>query len=68
MLIEPKTTPSTRWPKIVFGTGAALLVFLLAEWGFRYEPELFALLVLNALVPFLNKIPDLEISTLKKAA
>jgi Na+-translocating ferredoxin:NAD+ oxidoreductase RnfD subunit len=68
MLIEPKTTPSTRWPKAVFGAGAALLVFLLTEWGFRYEPELFALLVLNALAPLLNKIPDLKISTLKKTA
>jgi Na+-translocating ferredoxin:NAD+ oxidoreductase RnfD subunit len=66
MLIEPKTTPATRWPKIVFGAGAALLVFLLTEWGFRYEPELFALLVLNALVPLLNKIPDLKLKTAQK--
>jgi Na+-translocating ferredoxin:NAD+ oxidoreductase RnfD subunit len=47
----------------VFGAGAALLVFILTEWGFRYEPELFALLILNALVPFLNKIPDLKFKT-----
>lgn len=68
MLIEPKTTPPTLGPKIVFGAGAALLVFLFTEWGFRYEPELFALLVLNALVPFLNKIPNFEFSTPKKIA
>lgn len=66
MLIEPKTTPPTRWPKVAFGAGVALLVFLLTEGGFRYEPELFALLVLNALVPFLNKIPDFKFSTQKK--
>jgi Na+-translocating ferredoxin:NAD+ oxidoreductase RnfD subunit len=66
MLIEPKTTPPTLWPKIVFGAGTALLVFLLTEWGFRYEPELFALLVMNALVPFLNKIPNFKFSTPKK--
>ncbi len=66
MLIEPKTTPATRWPKITFGAGAALLVFVLTERGFRYEPELFALLVLNALVPFLNKIPNYKFSTPKK--
>lgn len=66
MLIEPKTTPPTLWPKIVFGAGTALLVFLLTEWSFRYEPELFALLVLNALVPFLNKIPNFKFSTPKK--
>jgi len=68
MLIEPKTTPPTRWPKIVFGAWVALLVFLLTEWGFRYEPELFALLVLNALVPFLNKVPDFKFSTPKKTS
>ncbi len=68
MLIEPKTTPPTRWPKIVFGAGTALLVFLLTEGGFRYEPELFALLLLNALVPFLNKIPNFKFSTSNKIA
>jgi Na+-translocating ferredoxin:NAD+ oxidoreductase RnfD subunit len=66
MLIEPKTTPSTRWPKIAFGAGVALLVFLLTEGGFPYEPELFALLILNALVPLLSKIPDLKFKTTPK--
>lgn len=66
MLIEPKTTPPTLWPKIAFGAGVALLVFLLTEWGFRFEPELFALLVLNALVPFMSKIPNFKFSTPKK--
>ncbi len=68
MLIEPKTTPPTLWPKIIFGAGVALLAFLLTEWGFRYECELFALLVLNALVPFLNKIPNFKFKTTKKIA
>jgi len=60
MLIEPKTTPSTLWPKVAFGAGTALLVFLLTERGFHYEPELFALLVMNAAVPFLSKIPNFK--------
>jgi Na+-translocating ferredoxin:NAD+ oxidoreductase RnfD subunit len=68
MLIEPKTTPPTRWPKIVFGAGVALLVFLLTERGFRYEPELFALLILNTFVPLLNKIPNFKFSTPKKTS
>jgi Na+-translocating ferredoxin:NAD+ oxidoreductase RnfD subunit len=66
MLIEPKTTPPTRWSKMAFGAGVALLVFLLTEWGFRYEPELFALLILNALVPWLSKIQDFRLKTLQK--
>lgn len=66
MLIEPKTTPPTFWPKVIFGAGVALLVFLLTEWGFRYEPELFALLVLNACVPVLNKISNLKFQIKKQ--
>ncbi len=66
MLIEPKTTPPVFWPKVVFGAGAALLIFLLTEWSFRYEPELFALLAMNALVPWINKIPDFQLKTVIK--
>ncbi len=68
MLIEPKTTPSTRWAKVIFGAGTALLFFGLTEWGFRYEPELFSLLVLNAFVPLLNKIPALKLKTTPKTS
>ncbi|HNX68058.1 MAG TPA: RnfABCDGE type electron transport complex subunit D [Candidatus Omnitrophota bacterium] len=68
MLIEPKTTPATRPAKIIFGAGVALIVFLLTEWSFRYEPELFALLVLNALTPWINKIPNFKFSTAAKTA
>ena len=66
MLIEPKTTPASRGPKIVFGAGVALLVFFLTERSFRYEPELFALLVLNLSVPFLNKIQNFKLNTPQK--
>jgi len=66
MLIEPKTTPPTRWSKVAFGAGVAFLVFILTERGFRYEPELFALLVLNTAVPLLNKIPNFTFATPKK--
>lgn len=68
MLIEPKTTPATRWPKIVFGAGTALLAFFLTEGSYRYEPELTALLVFNLLVPWLNKIPDLKFKTAPKTS
>lgn len=58
MLIEPKTTPSKPWPKILFGAGVALLVFLFTETGFRYEPELCSLLIMNMLTPWLEKLPN----------
>lgn len=61
MFIEPKTTPARFWPKILFGTGVALCVFILTHIGFRYEPELFALLLFNLFVPWLDKIPNWKI-------
>ncbi len=66
MLIEPKTTPATLTAKIAFGSGVAFLVFALTEAGFPYEPELFALILVNVLVPILNKLPALNIFTPKK--
>ncbi len=66
MLIEPKTTPALRWPKVLFGAGVAGFIFLLTEWGFRYEPELFALLTFNLLTPSINKLGNLKFPTFKK--
>lgn len=65
MLIEPKTSPAKRWPKVIFGAGAAALVFALTEWSFPYEPELFALLVFNVLALWLDKLPDFKPKALK---
>jgi len=66
MLVEPKTTPAQLWPKTLFGAGAALVIFLLTESGFRYEPELYALLVMNTLVPWISKISNLKFQIKKQ--
>ncbi len=58
MLIEPKTTPIRPLGKLIFGVGAAILIFILTEAGVRFDAELSALLVLNVFVPLLNKIPE----------
>lgn len=54
MLIEPMTTPMTRFGKIIFGAGAAGLIFVLYAIGVK-EPELLALAFLNLFTPLLNK-------------
>jgi Na+-translocating ferredoxin:NAD+ oxidoreductase RnfD subunit len=58
MVIEPKTTPMRPRGKLIFGAAAAGLIFLLTEIGVRFDAELFSLLVVNAAVPLLNKIPQ----------
>ncbi|MFH0912957.1 MAG: RnfABCDGE type electron transport complex subunit D, partial [Candidatus Omnitrophota bacterium] len=60
MLIEPRTTPVKLAGKLIFGAGAAVLIFILTEAGVRFDAELCTLLVLNAFVPLLNKIPEKE--------
>ena len=58
MLIEPKTTPIKPLAKLVFGIGAAGLIFTFTQAQVRFDAELAALLILNIFVPLLNKIPE----------
>jgi len=58
MLIEPKTTPVKSLAKIIFGIGAAGLIFIFIQIGFNFDSELVALLILNLFVPILNSIPE----------
>ncbi len=57
MLIEPKTTPVKPAGKIIFGMGVGALIFYLTQIGVKFDAELSGLLVMNLLVPLLNKIP-----------
>lgn len=57
MVIEPKTTPLNLTGKYIFGAGLAALIFVLTEAGVKFDVELFSLLVMNATVPLLNKLP-----------
>ena len=54
MLIEPMTTPMTRSGKIIFGSGAGVLIFILYAFGIR-EAELLALACFNLFMPLLNR-------------
>ncbi|MCX5704824.1 MAG: RnfABCDGE type electron transport complex subunit D [Candidatus Omnitrophica bacterium] len=62
MLIEPKTTPSKQVGKVIFGAGTAVFIFVLTEMGVRFDVELCSLLILNALTPMLNHIPQRRIA------
>ncbi|MDP3732482.1 MAG: RnfABCDGE type electron transport complex subunit D [Candidatus Omnitrophota bacterium] len=58
MLIEPKTTPVKPLGKLIFGVGAAILIFILTEIGVRFDVELCALLIFNLATPLLNRLPN----------
>jgi len=56
MLVEPKTTPVKNLGKIIFGAGAAILIFILTQINARFDVELAALLTFNAFTPSLNRL------------
>ncbi|MFA6357901.1 MAG: RnfABCDGE type electron transport complex subunit D [Candidatus Omnitrophota bacterium] len=56
MIIEPMTSPVKPIGKYLFGAGLAGLIFVLTEFGARFDVELFSLLAMNAVVPLLNKL------------
>jgi Na+-translocating ferredoxin:NAD+ oxidoreductase RnfD subunit len=55
MMIEPKTSPVKPRGQIFFGAGIASLIFILTEFGAKFDVELFSLLVLNTGVLLVNK-------------
>ncbi len=55
MIIEPKTSPVKPRGQIIFGAGIAILIFLLTEFGAKFDVELFSLLILNMAVLLINK-------------
>jgi len=60
MLIEPKTTPIKPLAKLIFGIGAAALIFVFVQAQVSFDAELAALLISNIFVPLLNKIPEVH--------
>jgi Na+-translocating ferredoxin:NAD+ oxidoreductase RnfD subunit len=54
MLVEPMTTPATRYGKIIFGAGTGALIFILYAFGVK-EAELLGLACFNLTTFLLNK-------------
>ena len=54
MLIEPMTTPTAYYGKIIFGSGVGVLIFILYTLGIK-EAEILSLLCFNLIVLLINK-------------
>jgi Na+-translocating ferredoxin:NAD+ oxidoreductase subunit D len=52
MVTSPTTNPG-RW---IFGAGIGVLVVVIRLWGGLPEAVMYAILLMNALVPFLNRV------------
>ena len=56
MATDYATTPVTPSGRLIFGAGCGLIASLIRLFGGYPEGVMFSILIMNALVPFLNKI------------
>jgi len=55
MATDPVTTPITKAGRWVFGIGVGLIVMLIRIWGSYPEGVTFAILLMNAATPLINR-------------
>ncbi len=55
MATDMVTSPMTKSGQLVFGVGCGLLTVLIRVWGAYPEGVSFAILIMNAVVPLINK-------------
>ena len=56
MATDMVTAPVTNAGRWIFGAGIGLLVVVIRVWGGLPEGVMFAILLMNALVPFINRV------------
>lgn len=56
MATDYVTSPMTACGKIIFGVGIGLIVMIIRTWGAYPEGMSFAILIMNACVPLLNRL------------
>ena len=55
MATDPVTSPMTKSGKIIFGLGCGIITVVIRTWGSYPEGVSFAILIMNAFVPLINK-------------
>ena len=55
MATDMVTSPTSKWGMIVFGAGCGLLTMIIRLWGAYPEGVSFSILIMNALVPLIDK-------------
>ncbi len=67
MATDYVTSPMTAWGKIIFGFGIGFIMMVIRTWGAYPEGMSFAILIMNACVPLLNKFRPRRFGEAKKA-
>jgi electron transport complex protein RnfD len=55
MAVDPVTTPVTKGGRWIFGFGVGLIVMLIRTWGSYPEGVAYAILLMNAVTPLINR-------------
>lgn len=58
MATDYATTPFTAWGKVIFGIGAGAITVLIRFWGAYPEGVSFAILLMNILTPYIDKLTE----------
>ena len=66
MATDYVTSPMTPLGKIIFGVGIGIIVMVIRTWGAYPEGMSFAILIMNACVPLLNKLRPQRFGETKK--
>jgi electron transport complex protein RnfD len=56
MATDPVTAPVTNGGRWIFGVGVGVLVVIIRTWGGLPEGVMYAVLLMNALTPFINQL------------
>ena len=56
MATDYATTPQTNWGRVIFGIGAGALTVLIRVYGSYPEGVSYSILLMNMLVPFINRL------------
>ena len=67
MITDYATSPVTPAGRLVFGAGAGLITALIRVFGGFPEGVMFSILIMNAVVPFLNRIIPRKYGRVKPA-
>lgn len=56
MATDYTTSPATGWGKVVFAAGCGIITFAIRRWGTLPEGISYAILFMNILAPYINKL------------
>lgn len=67
MATDYVTSPMTAVGKLIFGFGIGFIMMVIRQWGNYPEGMSFAILIMNAVVPLINKIRPMRFGEPKKS-